>query len=390
MTLCRRLMLAVACWFAIAPVGTLLHAAETARASSVDRPNIVFIFGDDSGIDSYGCYGSDRFKKMTPHLDALAAGGLRFDRCYSTPLCGPSRCLLMTGRHGFRTGGMSNGSASHPSFKDEPSMAKILKQGGYTTGMAGKWRQMSDSPGDWGFDEYITDPTASGYFWKKEYTKNGETVKHPNDIYYPDVTTDFAIDFMTRHREKPFYFYLSQHLIHGPILTTPDSKTGANASQLYDDNVVHLDKIVGRVVAALDKLGLRERTLIIYSADNGTSQVGYAAEHNPLGDIGKIGGRTIHGRKGQLLEGGSRVPLIANWQGTLSSGGTSNDLIDFSDLLPTFADLAGAKLPEGVKFDGRSLRNSSGRKGEPTGMDLRSTWPWLVCPRRWLEVERAG
>jgi arylsulfatase A-like enzyme len=221
--------------------------------------------------------------------------------------------------------------------------------------MAGKWRQMSDSPGDWGFDEYITDPTAGGWYWETEYTRDGRTVTHPEEIYFPDLTTDFAIDFMRRHRDEPFYFYLSQHLIHGPILRTPDSEPDAAPHRWYDDNLVHLDEVVGRVVAALEELGLRETTLILFSADNGTSTVGYRPEHDPSRMSGKIGGRSIHGTKGQLLEGGSRVPLIASWPGTTAAGQVRDDLIDFSDLLPTFAELAGAELPGGVTFDGRSF-----------------------------------
>jgi arylsulfatase A len=315
---------------------------------------------------------------MSPNIDALAASGIRFTRGYSTPLCGPSRCVLMTGRYGFRTGGMSNQSASDPSFKDEPSVAKVLKKAGYATGMAGKWRQMSDSPGDWGFDDYITDPTAAGWFWQKNYTKNGQTVTHPEEIYYPDLTTDFAIDFMKRHRNEPFYFYLSQHLIHGPILRTPGSKPGADPHELYDDNLVHLDKIVGRVVAALDELGLREKTLILFSADNGTAPVGYQPQHDPSKMTGKIGGQYMNGMKGQLLEGGSRVPLLASWKGTMAPGQVRNDLIDFSDLLPTFAELAGARLPEGVKFDGRSfapqLRGETGNPREWLFVQLGRGW----------------
>lgn len=341
------------------------HCGE-AQSADVQRPNIVFIFGDDCGIDGIGCYGSDRSKSLTPHIDALAASGTRFERCYSTPLCGPSRCLLMTGRYGFRTGGLTNQSAANPSYRDEPSLAKILKQAGYATGMAGKWRQMSDTPGDWGFDEYITDPTASGYFWKSSYTKNGKEITTEQEIYYPDVASDFAVEFMRRHRDEPFYFYLSEHLIHGPILRTPDSKPGADGRQLYDDNTAYLDKTVGKLVAELDKLGLRERTLIVFSNDNGTSKVGYAPEHDPQKTTGKIGGRAMHGQKGSLLEGGSRVPLIANWKGTMPAGRVLSDLVDFSDLLPTFADLAGAKLPTDVKFDGRSFAPQlRGEKGNP-------------------------
>jgi arylsulfatase A len=343
-----------------------MASGERVRAADAKRPNVVFIFGDDYGMDGVGCYGSDRAKTLTPNLDALARSGTRFERCYSTPLCGPSRCLLMTGRYGFRTGGLTNQTAGNPSYRDEPSVAKILKQTGYATGMAGKWRQMSDSPGDWGFDEYFTDPTASGWFWKKSYTKNGQEVTTDSEIYYPDVASDFAVDFLRRHRDEPFYFYLSEHLIHGPILRTPDSKSGVEPRQLYDDNIAYLDKTVGKLVAELEKLGLREKTLIIFAADNGTSTVGYTPEHDPQKTSGKIGGRAVNGHKGQLLEGGSRVPLIASWQGTMPTGRVVGDLVDFSDLLPTFVDLAGGSLPSGVKFDGRSFAPQlRGEKGNP-------------------------
>ncbi|HEX5105515.1 MAG TPA: sulfatase-like hydrolase/transferase, partial [Pirellulaceae bacterium] len=233
----------------------------TIQAAGPERPNIVFIFGDDCGIDSFGLYGSDRAKALTPHIDALAKTGTRFDRCFATPLCGTSRCLIMTGRHGFRTGGLTNQTAKNPSFRDEPALAKILKSAGYATGMAGKWRQMSDSPGDWGFDEFITDPTAAGWYWKQSYTKNGQEVATDKEIYYPDAASDFALDFIRRHRGGPFFFYLAEHLVHGPIVRTPDSKEGAQPHQLYDDNIAYLDKTVGKVVAELDKLGLREKTV---------------------------------------------------------------------------------------------------------------------------------
>ncbi len=327
----------------------------TLQAAAPSKPNIVFIYGDDCGIDSFGCYGSNRAKNLTPNIDALAASGTKFERGYATPLCGPSRALIMTGRHGFRTGGLTNQTAGVPSYKDEPSLAKIVKSAGYATGMAGKWRQMSDSPGDWGFDEYITDPTASGWFWKDHYTKNGKEEKFDKEIYYPDHCSDFAVDFIRRHKDQPFFFYLSEHLIHGPILRTPDSKEGADANQLYDDNIKYLDKTVGKMVAELDKLGLREKTLILFTTDNGTATVGYRPEHDPNKITGTIGGRHVHGHKGELLEGGGRVPFIASWKGTLPAGGVSVDLHDFSDLLPTFADLSGATLPAKVKFDGQSF-----------------------------------
>ncbi len=150
-----------------------LMASDSVQAAAPAKPNILFIFADDCGIDSFSPYGSDFGKELTPNIQALAAGGTRFDRCYASPLCGPSRCLIMTGRYPFRTGGLTNQVAGNASFKSEPALARILKQAGYATGMAGKWRQMSDSPGDWGFDEFITDPTAGGWYWKTSYIRNG-------------------------------------------------------------------------------------------------------------------------------------------------------------------------------------------------------------------------
>jgi arylsulfatase A len=337
-------------------------------AAEKSKPNIVFLFADDLGIEGINCYGSDRFKGKTPNIDALAKGGMKFERGFSTPLCGPSRCQIMTGRYGFRTGGYSNQTAGAPSVKSEPSLAKTLKQAGYATGMAGKWRQMGETPGDWGFDEYITDPTGGGWFWKDNYIKNFKEVKEKKEVYVPDVCRDFAIDFFKRHKDEPFYFYYPTHLVHGPILRTPDTKPGVTEFEaLYDDNLAYLDKQVGQLVAELDKLGLREKTLIIFSIDNGTAKRSFT-----------IGGRQINGSKGSMLEGGVRVPLIANWKGTTPAGKVSKDLVDFSDFFPTFAELAGAKLPKEVKLDGKSFAPQlHGKKGNPRDwifVQLHNNW----------------
>ncbi len=151
-----------------------LHAAT--------QPNIVLILADDLGLDGVSCYGSDKHK--TPAIDKLAASGLRFETCYAAPLCGPSRCLLMTGRYAFRTGGITNQSwrPNGPGAKsaDENPVAKLLKQAGYATGMAGKWRQVGETPRDWGFDEYLTDPTAGGWYWQNKLLQNGEEITTPD------------------------------------------------------------------------------------------------------------------------------------------------------------------------------------------------------------------
>ncbi len=333
---------------------TILLMAASIVCSAADKPNIVFILADDLGLDGLSCYGGEHIK--TPNLDALAANGMRFSSCYANPLCGPSRCTLMTGRYVFRTGGRTNQSAGRPSPKDEVCIANVMKQAGYATCQVGKWRQMGATPADWGFDEYVTDPTAGGWYWQKSYFKNGKDVKLDKEIYYEDMIFDYAVDFIKRHKDKPFFLYYPMHLIHGPILRTPDSKPGT--TDYYNDNIAYMDKQVGRLVAELERLKLRENTLILFAGDNGTARFG--------ADTSTLNGRKINGQKGTMLEGGSRVPLIANWPGTTPRGKLNHDLIDFTDMFATFAELGGAKLPEGVKIDSHSFAAQlRGEKGAP-------------------------
>jgi len=344
------------------------------RAAGASRkPNIIFILSDDHGIDGVGCYGSDKFK--TPNLDALAKAGVRFEICHSAPLCGPTRCEFITGRYAFRTGGLTNQSwnpagGKGPKSSDEVGIAKTLKQAGYATCSAGKWRQVGETPGDWGFDEWITDPTAGGWYWQKSYTKNGKLVELDKEVYYEDVIYEFAMDFIKRHREGPFFLYYPSHLVHGPIVRTPDSAPGSK--DLYADNIAYLDKMVGKIVAEIERLGLRENTVILFAGDNGTAR-----------KSGTIGGRQINGAKASMWEGGTRVPLIASWKGTTPAGTVCKDMVDFSDFHATFADLAGANLPAGVTIDGRSFAPQlRGQKGNPR------EWIYVQLGKNWYVKER--
>lgn len=343
--------------------------------NAATKPNIIFILADDLGMDGVSCYGAD--KRQTPNIDKLAASGTRFQTCYAAPVCGPSRCLLMTGRYAFRTGGLSNQSWGRggPGAKsaDENPMAKLLKQGGYVTGMAGKWRQVGETPREWGFDEYCTDPTAGGWFWQTKHLKNGTEVTVPEGTYAGDVVHEFTLDFIRQNKDKPFFFYYAMHHVHGPILKTPDTaKTGQ--PDLYADNIAYMDKQVGAVVAELEKLGLREKTLVIFSADNGTA-LRYPAP---------IGGRMINGKKASLLEGGSRVPFIASWPGTTPAGKVSLDIVSFADPHATFLELAGVKAPEGFQLDGRSLAPQlRGENGTPRD------WAYVQLGGKWF-VREAG
>jgi len=353
----------------------IIDYSAPVRAAAPAKPNIIFFLADDLGLDGVSCYGAD--KRKTPQIDKLAASGTRFETCYAAPLCGPSRCALMTGRYAFRTGGLQNGSwgANGPGAKsaDEQPMAKLLKQAGYATGESGKWRQVGETPKDWGFDEYCTDPTASGWFWKDSYEKNGQQVSAPGS-YNPDIIQAFSLDFIRRHKDGPFFLYYPMHLVHGPILRTPDSKADATkGADFYDDNIAYMDKQVGELVAELEKLGLREKTLVLFSGDNGTA-LSYPAT---------IGGRMINGKKASMLEGGSRVPLIASWPGVTPAGKVSKDIVNLTDMLATFAELGGAKLPEGFKYDSRSIAPQlRGEKGTPR------EWAYVQLGAKWFVREQ--
>jgi arylsulfatase A-like enzyme len=236
---------------------------------------------------------------------------------------------------------------------------------------------MSGSPLDWGFDEDISDPTAGGWFWKQFYLKNGKTVKEDKEVYYPDVCHKFALDFIDRNKDKPFFLYYASHLVHAPILRTPDSKPGGN---LYAENIAYLDKQVGDLVAHLEKLGLREKTLIVFSSDNGTARQSRT-----------VHGRALSGSKGSMWEGGAHVPFIVSWPGVTPAGKATNDLVDFSDLFPTFAGVAGAKMPEGVIFDGKSflprLKDQAGTPREWIFVQLGRNW--FVRDSRW-KLDESG
>jgi arylsulfatase A len=168
--------------------------------------------------------------------------------------------------------------------------------------------------------------------------------------YGPDLLHAYAVDFIARYKDKPFFLYYPMVSVHAPILRTPDGAGG----NLFAKNVAYLDRLVGKLVSELDRLNLREKTLIVFTGDNG------------LVGGGSVHGRAIDGGKGSMKEGGSRVPLIASWKGTTPAGQVCRDLIDFSDFLPTFAEMAGAPLPPGVTIDGRSFAAQlQGRPGQP-------------------------
>ncbi|MDB6119451.1 MAG: hypothetical protein JWO08_3232 [Verrucomicrobiaceae bacterium] len=353
-------ILSILCAAAFGLLRAVSHAAP-------QKPNIIFILSDDVGLGDVHCTGGP-FK--TPNIEAMAQGGTRFQFCYAAPLCGPSRCEILTGRYPFRTGHNSNGSANSVSPEKEVMIPTVMKKAGYATASAGKWGQICLGPKEWGFDEHIVFK-GSGRYWNtqlRSYNVNGEDRPLKDGEYIPDLLHNFAVDFITRHKDGPFFLYYPMSSIHGPILRTPDSKPDASKDQLYADNVEYMDKMVGKLMAELDRLHLREKTLVLFAGDNGTARFGR--------DAATVDGKAISGMKASMLEGGSRVPLVVNWPGTTPAGKVSQDLIDFSDFFGTFAQLGVAPLPENVILDSHSFAPQL--KGEAS------------TPREWAYVELGG
>jgi len=345
-----------------------------AAAPTPAKPNIIFILADDYGIGEVGCYGSDNYK--TPNIDALARSGTRYTHGYTISLCGPSRAQILTGRYGFRTGGSNQDAVGEISPKKEKLLPSVLKPAGYVTTMIGKWSQFSLQPSDFGFDDYLR-YAGSGAYWNtqervKTYVVNGETRPLRDKEYMPDLMHRHLIDFITKHRDRPFYAHYSLSHTHSDILPTPDS--APDSKDHYTDNVVYMDKLVGKLMAELDRLKLREKTLVIFFGDNGTT--------GGRADRATIGGRQLTGAKGSMLDGGGRVPMIASWPGVTPAGKVSADLVDSSDFLPTFAALAGAKLPENTVIDGRSF--AAQLRGEKSGP---RSWVFHQLARNWYVRE---
>ena len=352
--------------------GTILNVSAQSKKvkTSTSKPNIIYILADDLGIGDVSCYGSDNNK--TPIIDKLAQGGIRFTHGYTAPLCGPSRAMILTGRYPFRTGAVNQDMVEQIKPENEVLIPSVLKTAGYTSAMVGKWSQFGLTPKDFGFDDYITFQ-GSGDYWATEkkksenYIENGVNKKLDTLTYMPDLMHQHLVDFITINKDKPFFLYYSMVHVHALIQRTPDSKPG---SDLYADNTAYMDKLVGKLLSTLDDLKLRENTLIVFMGDNGTA--------SQYAERGSIGGKALSGKKGSMLECGSLVPTIANWPGVIEAGKVDDLLIDSSDILPTFADLAGAKLPTNKVIDGRSfLPQLMGKKGNPR------EWIFIELGNKW-------
>lgn len=345
-------------------------AVSFSKTRPNEKPNIVFIMADDLGYECLSCNGGLSYK--TPVLDGLAETGVRFTHTFAQPLCTPTRVQLMTGKYNFRNY-TQFGSLKPGEF----TIGHLLQHAGYKTCVVGKWqlagrvRGMNyqapgTMPAEAGFDEYCLWQIKhkGSRYWTPSININGVLHKDMQNKYGPDVFCDYALDFIERQANAPFFLYFPMVLTHAPFLPTPDSaglndsekRTAKSDTKFFGDNVRYMDKIVGRLVAKLDELELRQKTLLIFLGDNGT--------HGSV--VTQTSNGAIRGDKGRPTMAGMHVPMIANWPGHTPENAVCDDLVDLTDFMPTLAKVGGTQLPANHPRDGVSfLPQIKGRKGKP-------------------------
>lgn len=327
------------------------------------QPNILFIFADDVGQEVLESYGGQSY--ATPHLNELARTGMKFNHAYSMPVCHPSRLTLMSGRYPFRHGKVTWGD--FPKEAEDKTFSRYLQRAGYATAIAGKWQLclLGDDPMHprrLGFDQWDLFGWHEGpRFYEPMIHHNGQVRKDTLGHYGPDLYQRSLIEFMKSNRDRPFLAYYSMALAHEVTddLNPPVPHGPFDRYDNYAEMVAEMDRGIGRLVGALDALKLREKTLILFLADNGTPpEIIIRAEGSDLIKtpvVSRRNGLDIPGGKKQLNDAGTNIPMIANWPGTIRPGQVIGDLVDFSDILPTFLELAGAKLPDDIEIDGISF-----------------------------------
>ncbi len=339
-------------------------AVDGSSKATAGRPNIILIMADDLGYGDIGCYGSKKIS--TPNIDALARGGLKFTDYHSNcPVCSPTRAALLTGRYQQRSGIEGVVTAArhrHTGMAlEEVTFAEVLKKRGYATGIFGKWHVGYDvafNPAKQGFDEFVGYVSGNVDYHSHidqagfdDWWKNLE--KAPEEGYCTDLISKHGVDFIQRHKDRPFCLYLPHEAPHYPYQGRKDpperlsggrkgkKAKGPEIARAYKEMVEVMDEGIGRIVETLRRLGLERKTFIFFCSDNGATKNGSNG--------------ALAGYKGSLWEGGHRVPAVAYWPGRIKAGTTTDQTAMGMDLFATMVSIAGAKPPPDLKLDGVDL-----------------------------------
>ncbi len=343
------------------------------HAFSDVRPNLMLILLDDLGKEWVSAYGASDIE--TPNIDELAASGMRFENAWSMPQCTPSRLSIMTGQYPFRHGWVNHwdtprwGNAYYD-WRLNPSLARIMKDAGYKTVAAGKW-QINDFRIErevmvkHGFDDYAmwtgyetgNPPSAERYWDPYIHTKTGS--KTYKGAYGEDFFTQFIIDFISKNRQEPWFAYYPMNLPHAPFVHSPLEPGAKGVLGKHKAMVRYADFLLGKIIDNLEAMDELDNTIIIWTTDNGT--------HG--GIKGELNGRIVRGGKQKLTENGINAPFIVYGKELVPRGVVTDALVDFTDLLPTFTQLAGAEMPEGITVDGKSFADLILGKSDDSSRD---------------------
>ncbi|MBG7613115.1 sulfatase-like hydrolase/transferase [Polaribacter sp. BAL334] len=332
----------------------ILCLCSDAYAQVKKRPNIILIMADDIGYETTNINGGVDYQ--TPQLDNMAKNGIRFTNCFSQPLCTPSRVKIMTGRYN---------SDNYVDFEylpyEETTFGNILKNAGYKTMIAGKWQLNGQqigaetanditTPSHFGFDEYcLWQLVGKGSrYAKPEITQNGQKLKTTIDDYGPDIFSSYILNFIDKNKDEPFFVYYPMVLTHSPFTPTPKSKAwadhkmrlkeGKNKKEAFQDMVSYTDDIVGRIRQKLKDLKIDDNTIVIWTGDNGTAK----------SITSSFEGENYKGGKGSLKNNGTHVSLICEFPNGGMKNVVSDNLIEFSDFVPTLCDFAMQPIPQNV------------------------------------------
>lgn len=334
----RLMFVLTLCW-----IGAISYANENVR------PNIILIMADDFGYECVTANGGESYQ--TPNLDRLAREGVRFEHCHVQPLCTPTRVQLMTGIYNIRNY-LNFGTL----LRTEQTFGHYFQEAGYATGICGKWQlgREPDSPQHFGFQESCLwqHTRRPPRYANPGLEYNGVEKDFVQGEYGPDLVNNFALDFITRHKDQPFFLYYPMILTHDPFQPTPDSRnwdpttTGETAKRNvkhFADMTAYMDKLIGKLDAHLQQHGVREQTLLIFIGDNGTQKT----------VTSRFQGQDYQGGKGTTTVRGTHVPLIVSWPSKIRAGRVQSELISSVDIVPTVCEAAGIRMKK--KIDGLSF-----------------------------------
>jgi arylsulfatase A-like enzyme len=370
---------------------SLFLVCGLALAADARKPNILFFYADDMGYHELGCYGNKDFR--SPNIDSIAKNGIRFTQGYvSAPLCSPSRAGLMTGRYQTRFGHENNSMApEHCLPLTETTLANRLKSLGYATGIVGKWHLGSTPetlPVKRGFDDYYGVSANPGSYFQPEGFIDSRLSTAPRpapakDFYTTDAFADWAVDWLGRHKEGPWFLYFAFNAIHAPLeatdkylqrfahLSDPQQRTLAAMLSAMDD-------AVGRVLARVKELGQDQDTLVFFISDNGPTGPQVHSRNQPL-----------RGQKNTTWEGGIRLPFMMQWPGKLPAGTVSDTPVIQLDVMPTCVAAAGGKVDPAWGLDGVDLMpflTDTGRGRPHQTLYWRIDGMWAVRDGDWKLV----